>query len=158
MDIDTHIKFTDVPGEAKHKEHKDEIEVISWNWGVSNAASISGGGSGRGKAVGGNFTFTHKYDKASPVLAKKCIGGNHFGEVVMTARKAGDGQKDFMKVTMKEVFITGVQPASGGDGGILENISLSYGEIGFEYKPQDDKGALGGPVSFNWNAKTTELK
>ncbi len=158
MDIDTHMKMPDVPGESKHKDNKDEIEVISWNWGVNNAATIAGGGSGRGKAVGGNFMFTHRYDKASPVLAKKCISGAHFGEVVMTARKAGDGQKDFMKITMKEVFITGVQPASAGDGSIMENVALSYGQIGFEYKPQDDKGALGGPVSFDWNVKTTELK
>lgn len=157
MEVDTHLKIPDVPGEAKHKDHKDEIEVLKWNWAVNNAASISGGGSGRGKAVGGNFTFTHRYDKASPVLAKKCVGGNHFDEVVMTARKAGDGQKDFLVVKMKEVFITGVQPASGSNGSIVENVAMSYGEIGFEYKPQDEKGALGGPVSFKWNVKSTEL-
>jgi type VI secretion system secreted protein Hcp len=157
MDIDTHLKMPDVPGESLHKDNKDEIEVISWNWGVNNAAAISGGGSGRGKAVGGNFTFLHRYDKASPVLAKKCIGGDHFKEVVMTARKAGAGQKDFLKVTMKEVFITGVQPSSGGDGSIMETVSLSYGQVGFEYKPQDDKGTLGGPVSFNWDVKSTAL-
>jgi type VI secretion system secreted protein Hcp len=157
MDIDTHIKIADVPGESQHEGNKDEIEVISWNWGVSNAATISGGGSGRGKAVGGNFTFLHRYDKASPVLAKKCIGGDHFDEVVLTARKSGAGQKDFLVVKMKEVFITGVQPSSGGDGSIMENVALSYGEIGFEYKPQDAKGTLGGPVSFNWNAKSTKL-
>jgi type VI secretion system secreted protein Hcp len=158
MDIDTHMKMPDVPGEATHKDHKDWIEILSWSWGVSNAASIAGGGSGRGKAVGSNLSFMHKYDKASPVLAKQCIAGKHFPEVTMTARKAGDGQKDFMKVTMKEVFITGVQPSSGGDGSIVENVTLSYGQIAFEYKPQDDKGGVGGPVSFDWNVKTTELK
>ncbi len=157
MNIDTHMKITDVPGESTHKDHKDEIEVLSWSWGVSNASTIAGGGSGRGKAQGNDFNFMHRYDKASPVLAKKSIGGVHFPEVTLTARKAGDGQKDFLKVTMKEVFITSVQPSSGGDGSIMESVSMSYADIGFEYKPQDDKGALGGPVKFGWNLKTTVL-
>ncbi len=157
MNIDTHMKLTDIDGEATHKDHKGETELLSWTWGVSNAASISGGGSGRGKAQGGDFSFTHRYDKASPILAKKCIQGAHIKEVILTSRKAGEGQKDFLKCTMKEVFITSVQPASGGDGSIIENVSLSYADIGFEYKPQDDKGALGGPVKFGWNVKTTEV-
>jgi type VI secretion system secreted protein Hcp len=131
--------------------------VLKWNWAVNNAASISGGGSGRGKAVGGNFTFTHRYDKASPVLAKKCVGGNHFDEVVMTARKAGDGQKDFLVVKMKEVFITGVQPSGSAGGDIVESVTMSYGSIDFSYKAQEEKGGTGGEVKFGWNNKTTEI-
>jgi type VI secretion system secreted protein Hcp len=158
MSTDTHIKIPDVPGEALHKDHKDEIEILSWTWGVNNAASLNGGGSGKGKASGSDFNFVHKYDKASPVLAKRCADGKHFDSVVLTARKSGEGQKDFMKVTMKEVFITSVQPSSGGDGGIVENVTMSYGDIEFEYKPQDDKGTLGGPVKFGWNLKSTEIR
>ena len=37
MAIDTHIKFDGVDGESTHKEHKGEIELLSWDWGVSNA-------------------------------------------------------------------------------------------------------------------------
>ncbi len=157
MNIDTHIKFDGVEGEATHKDHKGEIELLSWTWGVSNAASLSGGGSGKGKANGSDFNIVHRYDKASPVLAKKCAEGAHFKEVVLTARKAGEGQKDFLKCTLKEVYITSVQPASSGDGSIVENVAMSYADIGFEYKPQDDKGGLGGAVKFGWNLKTTEV-
>ncbi len=69
-------------------------------------AAAAGGGSGKGKAEPGDFNFMHIYDKASPVLAKNCAAGKHFSDVVLTARKAGEGQKDFLKVTMKEVFVT----------------------------------------------------
>jgi type VI secretion system secreted protein Hcp len=159
MASDVHIKFEGVDGEATHKDHKGEIEVLSWSWSaVNGSASKSGGGSGKGKGDPGDFSFTHVYDKASPVLAKKCVQGVHFPTVVVTARKSGEGQKDFLKVTMKEVFITAVGPAGGSSGEIMENVSMSYGDVEFAYKPQDDKGGLGGEVKFGWNAKTTEVR
>jgi type VI secretion system secreted protein Hcp len=157
MSTDTHIKFDGVDGEATHADHKGEIEVLSWSWGLSNASGIAGGGSGKGKANPGEMHLTKLYDKASPVLAKKCAQGMHFPTVTLTARKAGEGQKDFFKVVMKEVFITSVQNAAGGDGGIMENVSMSYGEIEFAYKAQDAKGGMGGDVKFGWNIKTTKI-
>lgn len=158
MAIDTHIKFDGVDGESSHKDHKGEIEVLSWSWGVSNVSGASvGGGSGKGKATPGALHFTHVYDKASPVLAKQAASGKHFSKVVMTSRKSGEGQKDFLKVTMKEVFITSVQCSGGGEGDFSESVSMTYAEIEFAYKAQDEKGALGGEVKFGWNVKTTAI-
>lgn len=157
--IDTHIKFDGVDGEATHTDHKGEIQLLSWGWGVSNlnTGGTSGGGSGMGKATANDFNFVHTYDKASPILAKKCAQGVHFPTVVLTARKSGEGQKDFFKTTMKEVFIIAVQPSGSSGGDILESVSMSYGEIEFGYKAQDAKGALGGEVKFGWNVKTTVI-
>ena len=159
MATDTHIKFDGVDGESTHQDHKGEIELLSWSWGVNNvnAGATSGGGSGKGKATPNDFSFKHAYDKASPVLAKRCADGKHFKEVVLTARKSGEGQKDFLKVTMKEVFITSCQPAGSQGGDIVESVAMSYGEVEFAYKAQDDKGVLGGEVKFGWNVKTTKI-
>jgi type VI secretion system secreted protein Hcp len=157
MAIDTHIKFDGVEGESTHQDHKGEIAVLSWSWDVHNDSALSGGGSGKGKATPGALSFSHVYDKSSPVLAKKCAQGVHFKDAVITARKSGEGQKDFLKITMKEVFITSAAPSAGGDGDILETVSVSYAEIEFAYKPQDEKGGLGGEVKFSWNNKTTKI-
>lgn len=157
MTTDTHIKFDGVDGESIHADHKGEIEVQSWSWNVTNVNLGSGTGSGKGKANPGDFTFVHGYDKASPILAKKCAQGVHFPTVVVTARKSGEGQKDFLVVKMKEVFITSVHPAGSQGGDIMEQVSMSYQQIDFAYKSQDEKGALGGEVKFGWNNKTTEI-
>ena len=157
MAIDTHIKFDGVEGESTHEGHKGEVAVLSWSWGVSNASSHDGGGHGKGKATPGDLHLTHLYDKASPVLAKKCAQGVHFPTVVITSRKSGEGQKDFLKITMKEVFITSVQPAGSSGGDIHEAVSMSYGSVEFAYKPQDEKGTLGGEVKFAWDTKTTKI-
>jgi type VI secretion system secreted protein Hcp len=158
MATDTHIKFDGVEGEATHKDHKGQIEVLSWNWTASNAAHTSGGGSGRGKAEPGEFHFAHLYDKASPTLAKQCAAGKHFPKVELKSRKAGEGQKDFLTITLKEVCITSIAPSGGKGGDIVESVSMSYKDIEFDYKPQDDKGGLGGSVKFGWNVATTETR
>ena len=90
-------------------------------------------------------------------IAKKCAQGMHFKEATVSASKSGEGQKDFLKVTMKEVFITSVKPSADQDGGIVEDVSMSYAEIEFAYKPQDEKGGVGGEVKFGWNVKTTKI-
>jgi len=90
MSTDSHFKFDGVDGESSHKDHKGEIEVLSWSWGVSQSTgAASGTGSGKGKANPSELHFSHLYDKASPVLAKHCASGKHFATAVLTCRKAG---------------------------------------------------------------------
>jgi len=155
--IDTHLKLAGVDGESTHKDHKGEIEILSWTWGVHNDSVSAGGGSGKGKATAGDFHFTHLYDKGSPVIAKYCASGKHFPDAVITARKAGEGQKDFLVIKFKEVFIKSVQPSGSSGGDLVESVTMSYKQIDFAYKPQDDKGGLGGEVKFGWNNATTEI-
>jgi type VI secretion system secreted protein Hcp len=55
--------------------HRDEIVVESWNWGVANPAPVTpGGGAAAGRASFADFTFTHRVDRASPLLWKAVHG------------------------------------------------------------------------------------
>ena len=156
MAIDTHIKFDGIEGEATTKDHNGEVEVLSWNWGLSSSVGTGGGGSGTGRATPMELRMVHRYDKASPLLAKSAAAGKHVPSAVLTARKAGEGQKDFLKITMKEVFITSVV-ANGDSNGQSEEVAMRYGAIDFSYSPQTSKGSLGTPVQFNWNVKTGKV-
>ena len=157
MAIDVHIRFDGVEGESTDRDHKGEVRVLTWGWGVTQAAAAAGAGSGTGKATPADLVFTHDYDKASPLLAKRCAQGKHFPTVVLSARKAGEGQKDFLKVTMKEVFVASIQVVGQGEGGLQESVSLRYGTIEFGYKPQDARGGLGAEVKFNRDLKTGKV-
>jgi type VI secretion system secreted protein Hcp len=154
MAIDTHIKFDGIEGESTARDHKGEISVLSWNWGLTSPTSGTGTGAGRGKAKAEEFRFVHLYDKASPVLAKHAITAKAIKLVSLSARKSGNGQKDFFKVTMKDVFVTSVHDSTGADGQPAEEVSLAYGNIDFSYQPQDAKGSLGTAVTLNWNIRT----
>ena len=106
MASDFHIKFDGVEGEATHKDHKGEIELLSWSWEVTQTAgAATGGGSGRGKATPGEFVISHVYDKASPVLAKHCAAGKHFKDAKLTARtRRAQVQPRLQRVSVVEVF------------------------------------------------------
>lgn len=148
-----YIKFDGVDGESTSNDHKGEIDVLSWAWGLSAGASGAGAGSGaagrRPKAH--DFTFTHLYDKASPVLAKAVATGKAIKHVLLSSRKAGNGQKDFLKVTMKDVFVTSVEQVADESAGISEAVTLSSRNVSFEYRPSTATGNLGDPVVFDWN-------
>jgi len=156
MAIDCNLKIEGVAGESTHTAHAGEIEVTDWQWGVEQPSSAGlGGGAGKGKAVPGSLAWAHAYDKASPVLAKSCASGKHFDSAILTVRKAGDGQQDFLKVTLKKVLITSVAPGVSNGGSVAERVTMDYDDIEFEYKEQKPDGSLGGSVKFGWDVKTT---
>ena len=117
MASDIFAKIGDIKGESLDGKHKDEIEVLSWSWGVTQSGTMAhGGGGGEGKASFNDFNFTHHVDKASPVLMKACATGEHIKEATITVRKAGKGQQEFLIIKMNDILITSVNPSGTGDG------------------------------------------
>src|SRR5690242_7238505 len=102
--------FLDIPGiegESKDSEHQKHIELASWSWGVQNTGAGSyGGGSGSGKATASDFHCTKKHDTSSPALMQACAAGDHFDTATLYARKAGGGQKEYLKWTLTDVMIS----------------------------------------------------
>ena len=147
-------KIGDIKGESLDDKHKDEIEVLSWSWGVSNAGEMRGGsGGGEGKASFHDLSFTHNIDKASPVLLQACATGVHLKEATITHRKAGKGQQEFLIVKMSDVIITGVAHGDTSDGGHAENVTLTFAKVDFQYKPQKPDGTLEAGIHFKYDIK-----
>ena len=153
MASDIFAKIGDIKGESLDDKHKDEIEVLSWSWGVSNAGSMAhGGGGGEGKASFSDLSFTHKIDKASPVLMKACATGVHIKEATITHRKAGKGQQEFLIFKMNDVIVTSVQDSDGGDD-LTESVSIAFAKIDLEYRPQKRDGSLDAGIHFKYDIK-----
>src|SRR5215471_18394488 len=138
MAADIFGKFGDIKGESIDDKHKDEIEIMSFSWGVSNAGSMaSGTGGGEGKATFHDLSFTHKIDKASPVLMQACATGVHLKDATITNRKAGKGQQEYLVIKMNDVIITSVNHGdSAGDEPHTEQVTLAFAKVDLEYKPQ----------------------
>lgn len=147
MSSDFHLEIEGVKGESTDEKHAGKIEIDAFNWQCANEGTGGrGGGSGAGKASFSDFMFTKQCDSSSHDLIKSCASGKHFAKAVLTARKAGEGQKEFLVVTMEDVFVSSFTSsgASGGGSIPLESVSLNYTKIKYEYKPQDKKGGLTG--------------
>jgi type VI secretion system secreted protein Hcp len=154
MAADTFAKLGDIKGESLDDKHKDEIEVLSFSWGVSNAGSMGyGSGGGEGKASFHDLSFTHKIDKASPVLMQACATGVHLKDGTITVRKAGKGQQEFLVIKMNDVIITSVTHGSAGGDGASENVSIAFAKVAVEYKPQKADGSLDAGIHFKYDLK-----
>ncbi len=149
MASDYLLEIEGVKGESTDDVHKGKIEIDSFSWACMNEGTGGrGGGSGAGKANFSDFQFTKQCDAASHELIKSCASGKHFGKAVLTARKAGEGQKEFLVVTMEDVFVSSFNSSGNAGGGSIphESVTLNYVKIKYEYKPQDKKGALTGQL------------
>ena len=154
MASDIFAKIGDIKGESLDSKHKDEIEVLSISWGVSNAGSMAfGGGGGAGKATFQDLSFVHMVDKASPVLMQACATGNHIKEATITHRKAGKTPQEYLIVKMNDVIVTGVAHGGSGDTGQSENVSLAFAKVSVEYKPQKPDGSLDAGIFFKYDIK-----
>jgi type VI secretion system secreted protein Hcp len=155
MAADIFAKIGDIKGESLDSKHKDEVEVLSWSWGVTQSGTMAyGGGGGEGKASFHDFNFTHYVDKASPVLMKVCATGEHIKEATITVRKAGKGQQEFLVIKMADIIVTSVAPggSAGGDA-TMESIALQCSKVDLEYKPQKADGSLEAGLHFKYDIK-----
>jgi type VI secretion system secreted protein Hcp len=157
MAFDSFLKIEGIAGESRDSKHKDEIEVLSFAFGVSNAGTPArGGGTGAGKATFEDFHFVHRLDKASPTLMLACASGQHFKQALLTLRKAGKGQLEYLKIKLTDVLVSSYRLAGsgGGDDVPLGELSLNYGTVRMDYTTQSEKGAAGDVVSADWDLKS----
>jgi type VI secretion system secreted protein Hcp len=142
-----------VEGESTDSKHKGEIELESWSFGVFNQSStLQGGGGGAGKAEPQPFMLTKKNDKSTPRLAQAVAMGDHFKAAIITVRKAGGAQQEYLTITLNDVYISSYQVGGSGNGQLpMETCSLNYSKIVQEYKEQKADGSLGGSVKLGYD-------
>ena len=153
MSTDIFAKIGDIKGESVDAKHKDEIEVLSFSWGVTHPVSAAhGGGGGEGKATFNDLTIVHHIDKATPSLMRACATGEHLKEATITHRKAGKGAAEYLVVKMNDVTITGV--VHGGNTiDNSETVSLAFSKVDLEYRPQKQDGSLDAWIAFKYDIK-----
>lgn len=147
-----------IKGESRDAKHKDEIEVLSWAWGLSQTGTAGhGGGGGAAKASFHDFTFTHHVDKASPLLMKACATGTHIKDATITVRKAGKGQQEYLVITMTDVLVSSVSTSVSAEGdATMESVGLAFAKVDLEYKPQKADGSVEPGVHFTYDLKANK--
>jgi type VI secretion system secreted protein Hcp len=159
MAVEMFLKLAGCDGESIATGHVNEIELLSWNWAVSNQGSSSmGGGSGTGKASFEDLHITKFVDKATATLMSNCAKGKHFTTAVLTCRKVGgDSPVEYLKIEMDQVFVSGIEHgASPGDEQTVENVKFNFAKVDVTYKPQSAQGTAAGSVPFKWDIRKNQ--
>lgn len=145
MAVDFFLKLKGLEGESKDEHHKNQIALMSWNWGANNVSSVAGtSGSGAGKVSLSDVTVSFMMGKSMPKMFKDICKGTHIEDGTLEAVKAGGDGKPYLKLDFHEIFITSL--STGASGGMDEvpmvAMSFTYGKMKIEYFEQGDKGTL----------------
>lgn len=156
--VDYFLKLEGVEGESQDSKHKNEIEIDSFSWGATNMGTAShGGGMGAGRVQMQDFNFTMRVNKSSPKLMLMCANGSHIKSAVLTCRKAGKEQQEYLKVTFGDLLVSSYQTnGTGAAAGVIpmDQIALNFAKVEFEYKEQKPDGTLGGAIKSHYDMKS----
>ena len=138
--VDYFLKLEGIEGEAQDARHKGEIEIISFNFGVTQSGgTASGGGTGAGKVVFSDTHFSMSASKASPKLMLACATGQHISSATFFIHRPGGDTNVYYKVVLQDVLVTSYQSGGSESGDIVptDQFSLNFGQIKFEYTARD---------------------
>jgi type VI secretion system secreted protein Hcp len=155
---DYFLKIDGIEGESKDTKHPSELEIESFSWGATQSGSFSSqGGGGAGKVSMQDFHFVVKNGKASPKLMEACATGQHIKQSLLTCRKAGGKQEEYLKVKFSDCLISSFQTGgSGSDILPLDQISFNFSKLEYEYFEQKADGSLAGVVKTGYDLKANK--
>ena len=160
---DLFLKFyaedgTPIVGESLDKNYPGSdgwISLPGFNFGISNAVTISSssGGAGAGKMVFNDITLTKSVDSMSPILFKYASTGSHFKSARLVVRQAGS--KDglgHLQYEFNSVFVTSVNwSGNTGDDSVGESVVLKVGAMLIRYEKQNPNGTFAKPSVASWS-------
>jgi type VI secretion system secreted protein Hcp len=155
--VDYFLKIDGIDGEAQDTKHKNEIQLESWSFGATNGGTAALGlGMGQGKVQMGDFHFVMRSNKASPKLYLACCDGEHIKKAILTCRKAGKDQQEYLVWTFTDLVVSSFQTGGAASSDVvpLDQISINFTQGQIDYKEQKADGTLGGAVTTKYNVKT----
>jgi type VI secretion system secreted protein Hcp len=129
------LKVQGVTGEAGDADHKGEIEVVSWSWGMSAADA--------GVPRIAELNVVKRVDLASATLMNLLRSRKVIGQAQLVVRKAGKTPLTYFKIELENVRITSLNTESDS-AELVERVSLGFAKVRVSYTPQGSTGAAGG--------------
>ena len=151
--IDYFLKLDGITGESADAKHKGEIEVLSFSFAESQVGgSGHGGGGGSGRVEMSDFSFTARTSRASPQLFLHCAQGKHIKQAILTVRKAGQSQQEYLKIKLNDVLVSSYAlDGEASEGQPQDAFSLNFVKLSYDYAPQKSDGSLDAPVHGGWD-------
>ncbi|MFZ4832435.1 Hcp family type VI secretion system effector [Rouxiella sp. Mn2063] len=157
MAQDIFLKLNGIDGESQDSIHKDEIDVLRWEWLVSQSSNMhtgSGSGGGAEKCTVEDLHFEHYIDRATPNLLQYCLTGKHIPEAILTICKAGGSPLEYLRITLQNIIITNVKSIGYYRmHSPRERISLSFSRVKMDYVVQNAQGHMASVVSTGYDIK-----
>lgn len=133
--FDMFLEIDGIPGESTAPAHTGTIDILSWNWGISQTASV------------GTVSVIKRIDKATPLLFQDCTDGTviPLATVYLTRQ---DGQT-YLEYDLRSVIVSSISHGGdvNGDGLPDETLELSFDGVKLTYTQYDATGKPVGQTS-----------
>ena len=141
---DMFLKMTGVTGEAQDADHKGEIQVVGWSWGLQAPSAMGGAPSTTGRAAMQELMVTKRVDQSTPTLMQLVRHHKVVSSAQLTVRKAGAKPLEYLRIELSNVRVTNLTTHSESSD-LVERLQLSWTKIRVTYTPQQSgTGAKGG--------------
>jgi len=152
------LQIEGITGESSDDAHADWIEFEKFHHEVMmpGGSDISGsGGLAGGKADVGDIKITKLYDKSTPAICEFSYSAKEVPTITIELCDAQAGtQFTYMKYTLENCIISGytqIGDTKGDHNRPLEEISLRFARIKFEYTPRKDDGSADAATTGGWD-------
>ena len=136
------LKMEGVTGEAGDADHKGEIEVVSWSWGMEASVAVATG-LATGKAKISELLVVKRVDHSTPTLMNYLKSNKLVKTARLTVRKAGTKPLEYFWIDLEDVRVTAVK-AESEITELVERVRLGFAKVRVSYTPQDSLGGVGG--------------
>jgi type VI secretion system secreted protein Hcp len=140
------LKLDGVDGSSQDSNHQGWIDVLSFSEGLSKTTAVSVTGRGEGKDSFSDLTVLTRVDKTTPALFLDAASGKVIQTAELEVVKPDGAVLDYK---LSNVVISSVSDkGSAGDSTPLEQVSLSYSKVAWDYAaPPNADGTPGNLVS-----------
>jgi len=165
--FDIFLKLDGIDGESTAKGHEKEIEVVSYDQSIdATVPSSGGGGGGAGKATFSGVRIRKLLDTASIPIELACASGLHIASARIAFRRPSPAL-DFYVVMLEDVVVTHAGQCATTDvqaplkfetlakspagAAMLEEVTLHFAKIRWEYRRIGPKGTALPPITGGWD-------
>ena len=156
MAVDIFLRLSNnIKWESQDDTHRNEIDVLAWNWGLTQSGTTHvGSGGGGGKVNVQDITLTKYVDLATNDLIKRCTSGEHIESGELIVRKSGGAAPvEYFRIKLQNIMITSYSTGGAKDGldRVQETLTLNFRKFEVAYTLQEETGAAGAETLAGWD-------
>lgn len=122
---DYFLKLTGIPGDSVRDGHEDEIELLTFGWGISQAPATKDS-----KPVVSHepFLFAARWGIHSPLLYQHLLAAQRIESAVLQARRTIEGEtSDYFRIAMTGCLVSSYQVTPyAADAQVMDLVELTF--------------------------------
>ncbi|MDB4975958.1 MAG: hypothetical protein JWN48_4299 [Myxococcaceae bacterium] len=152
MAFNIHLDVPNAKGESKKDGKEGQIELISWNWGMSNSGDAAMSSSNAGRVDVHDLVVTKYVDNSSGYLMGYCCTGEAVPKITLSMDKAQGDNLEFVSLVLERCVISSVATGGGAvDDRLTETVHIRFGAFAFTYQGQGENDPVA-DLSFDITA------